>query len=82
MAFIVFTMARVVAPNWPAFLVFRLICGFMASSGIKTVGGLFADVFNNPIAQGRAIAAFMAVGRAHPLLQSFCLTMLMINNRT
>lgn len=61
--FTLFTMACALAPNWPAFLVFRLICGINASSAIAVVGGLYADVFGNPVVRGRAMATFMAVSR-------------------
>ena len=61
--FTLFTMACALAPNWPAFLVFRLICGFMASSPITVVGGLYADIFADPVIRGRAMALFMAVSR-------------------
>ena len=61
--FTLFTMACALAPNWPAFLVFRLICGINASSAIAVVGGLYADVFGNPVIRGRAMAIFMAVSR-------------------
>ena len=59
--FTLFTMACALAPNWPALLVFRLICGIMASSPIAVVGGLYADIFGNPVTRGRAMAVFMAV---------------------
>ena len=59
--FTIFTMACAVAPNWPAFLVFRLLSGVCASSAIAVVGGLFADVYNDPVTRGRAMAVFMAV---------------------
>ena len=62
--FTLFTMTCAVAPNWPVFLLFRLICGFMASSPISVVGGLYADVFADPVIRGRAMAVFMAVGKA------------------
>ena len=61
--FTMFILACAVAPNWPAFLVFRLICGIMASSAIAVVGGLYADVFADPVIRGRAMAIFMAVCR-------------------
>lgn len=60
--FTIFTMACAVAPNWPCFLAFRLLCGITASSPIAVVGGLFADIYNEPITRGRAMAFFMAVG--------------------
>ena len=59
--FTLFTMACALAPNWPSFLVFRLICGFMASSPIAVVGGLYADIFGDPVVRGRAMAVFMTV---------------------
>lgn len=59
--FTLFTLACAVAPDWPSFLVFRLLCGINASSAIAVVGGLFADVYSDPVARGRAMAIFMAV---------------------
>ena len=60
--FTIFTMACAVAPTWSAFLVFRLLSGITASSAIAVVGGLYADIYGNPITRGRAMAFFMAVG--------------------
>ena len=60
-AFTIFTMACAVAPNWPAFLIFRLLSGICASSAIAIVGGLFADIYDDPTIRGRAMAVFMAV---------------------
>lgn len=54
-------MACALAPNWPALLVFRLLCGVNASSAIAVVGGLYADVFGDPVIRGRAMAIFMVV---------------------
>ena len=59
--FNIFTMACAVAPNWPSFLIFRLLSGICASSAIAVIGGLYADIYNNPVARGRAMAIFMAV---------------------
>lgn len=61
--FTLFTMACALAPSWPALLIFRLICGINASSAIAVVGGLYADVFGDPVIRGRAMAIFMAVSR-------------------
>lgn len=55
--FTLFTMACALAPNWPAFLVFRLVCGINASSAISIVAGFFADVFGNPLTRGRAMVS-------------------------
>ena len=56
-------MACALAPNWPAFLVFRLICGINASCAITVVGGLYADVFGDPVMRGRAMAMVIFVSR-------------------
>ena len=61
--FTIFVLACAVAPNWPTFLVFRLLCGIMASSAIAVVGGLYADVFGDPVIRGRAMAIFMTVSQ-------------------
>ncbi|KAL8760802.1 MAG: hypothetical protein Q9184_003025 [Pyrenodesmia sp. 2 TL-2023] len=57
----IFTLACALAPSWPFFLIFRLLCGITASSAIAIVGGLFADIYSDPITRGRAMAFFMAV---------------------
>lgn len=64
--FTIFTLACAVAPNWPFFLVFRLLSGITASSAIAVVGGLFADIYSDPIIRGRAMAFFMAVSDPEP----------------
>ena len=57
----VFTLACALAPTWPSLLIFRLLCGINASSPISVVGGIFADLYKDPIARGRAVSVFMAV---------------------
>ena len=59
--FTIFTMACALAPNWPSLLVFRLCTGVCASSATSVTGGIYADIFSNPISRGRAMALFMAV---------------------
>lgn len=59
--FTIFTMACALAPNWPALLVFRLLTGVNASSPITVVGGIYADIYKDPVTRGRAMALFMAV---------------------
>ncbi|KAI4263411.1 MAG: hypothetical protein L6R42_001442 [Xanthoria sp. 1 TBL-2021] len=66
--FTIFTMACAVSPTWPAFLVFRLLCGITASSAIAVVGGLFADIYDDPITRGRAMAFFMAATTCGPAI--------------
>lgn len=64
----IFTLATCVAPNWAAFNVFRLFCGIFASSPISVIGGLYADLYANPIARGRAMAVFMGGTTWGPIL--------------
>ncbi len=56
------------APNWPALLVFRLFVGINASSAISVTGGLYADMYDDPVTRGRAMALFMASTIFGPLL--------------
>lgn len=56
-----FTLACAVAPTWPVFLVFRTCAGVSASCAIAVVGGLYADIYNDPVSRGRAFALFMSV---------------------
>ncbi|KAL2075918.1 hypothetical protein VTL71DRAFT_861 [Oculimacula yallundae] len=57
--FTVFTMACALAPNYPALLIFRIITGINASSPIAVTGGMYADIYNDPVTRGRAMAMFM-----------------------
>lgn len=65
--FTIFTLACALSPNWPTFLVFRLLSGITASSAIAIVGGLFADIYDDPVTRGRALSFFMAVCRQVPI---------------
>ena len=62
--FTVFTLGTALAPNWPAFLIFRLICGTCASSALTVVGGMYADIYKDPTDRGRAMNVFLLV--SHP----------------
>ena len=62
-----FTMSCALAPNYPALLVFRLICGVTASAPIVVTGGLYADVYDTPRGRGRAMNLFMAATAWGPI---------------
>ncbi|KAJ5756917.1 uncharacterized protein N7511_007099 [Penicillium nucicola] len=64
--FTIFTLACAVAPNWPAFIIFRALCGICASSPIAVTGGLFADLYGSPLARGRTMALSMGITTAGP----------------
>lgn len=54
--FTVFTLACALAPTWPALLIFRFLSGVFASAPVTVVGGIFADIFDDPVRRGQAIA--------------------------
>lgn len=66
--FTVFTMACALAPNFPAFLIFRLLAGISASAPINIAAGIFADIFGDPRSRGRAMAFFMVATVLGPLI--------------
>lgn len=59
--FTIFTMACAVASNFASLLIFRFLAGVNASCPISVVGGVYADIYENPAARGRAMALFMLV---------------------
>ena len=61
MLFTIFTMACAVAPNFASLLIFRLTTGINASSPISVIGGVYADIYDDPVTRGRALSLFMAV---------------------
>ena len=68
----IFTLACAVADSFASLLVFRLFNGMVASAPIATVGGLFADVHDDPTLRGRLMAYYMAVSQ-DPFLLPWCL---------
>ncbi|KAH4018916.1 hypothetical protein HBI56_137710 [Parastagonospora nodorum] len=54
--FTVFTLACALAPTWTALLIFRFVSGAFASAPITVVGGIFADIYDDPVRRGQAIA--------------------------
>lgn len=61
-AFTIFTMGCALAPTWGGLLVFRFLTGVNASSPISVIGGIYADLYDNPVTRGRAMAVFIGVG--------------------
>lgn len=59
--FCIWTLACALAPNWPAFLVFRLLVGVFASAPIALVAGIMADIYGEYRTRGRAMASYFAV---------------------
>ncbi|GIZ45627.1 hypothetical protein CKM354_000878500 [Cercospora kikuchii] len=65
-AYTAFMLACALAPNWPAFIIFRFLTGLFGATPISLTGGLFADVLDNPVWRGRSIAWFMVVASFGP----------------
>lgn len=59
--FTLITMACALAPSWPALVVFRFFGGVFSSSPLSVVPGCYADIFDDPVTRGRAMALFMGV---------------------
>ncbi|KAI1438509.1 major facilitator superfamily transporter [Xylaria sp. CBS 124048] len=76
--FSVWTLGCALAPNWPAFLIFRFLCGAFGSAPIAIVTGQLADIYDNTVERGRAISYFMVTTQGGPLLapiiSGFCST--------
>lgn len=70
--FCIWTLACALAPNWPAFLVFRLLVGVFASAPIALVTGIMADVYGEYRTRGRAMASYFAVSPTPLVTQSRC----------
>ncbi|KAI1328020.1 major facilitator superfamily transporter [Xylariaceae sp. FL0255] len=66
--FLIWTLACAFAPNWPAFLVFRLFCGISASAPIAVVTGQIADLYDDPVKRGHTLGYFMAIVLGGPLI--------------
>lgn len=58
--FTIFMMACALAPSYSALLIFRFFNGAAASAPIAMVGGMYADINNDPTVRGRTMAYFMA----------------------
>lgn len=66
--FTIFTLACAVADTFAGLVVFRLLVGIPGSCAISVVGGVIADVYNDPTSRGRAMALFMAATTFGPLI--------------
>ncbi|RTE84159.1 hypothetical protein BHE90_001283 [Fusarium euwallaceae] len=66
--YILFTMGCALSPKYSILLLFRTLGGLVASAPNVAVGGLFADIYDNPTQRGRAMAIFIAVALMGPPL--------------
>ncbi|PQE06762.1 hypothetical protein CJF30_00008662 [Rutstroemia sp. NJR-2017a BBW] len=63
----VFTLGCALTPTWGGLLAFRILAGINASSPISVSGGIYADIYNDPVTRGRAMAVFTAGTCVGPL---------------
>ncbi|KAH7188844.1 major facilitator superfamily domain-containing protein [Fusarium flagelliforme] len=68
LGYILFTFLASVSPNYAALLVFRLLCGINAAAPTTVIGGLYADILDNPSIRGNAMALYMTVTTIGPLI--------------
>lgn len=64
----VWTLCCAVAPSYTALVIFRLLAGLSAAVPNTVVAGLFADVYEGPVARRQAVAAFLFVAASGPLV--------------
>lgn len=60
--FLSFTIGCALAPTFAALVVFRFFAGVGSATPISVIGGVYADIFPDPKARGRATAAYTVVG--------------------
>ncbi|KAJ5832113.1 MFS multidrug transporter [Penicillium riverlandense] len=66
--FVLVTLGCALAPNWPALLVLRTLCGLMAAAPQTVVGGVYADLFSDLRTRGRAMCFYMSAASFGPIL--------------
>ncbi|KAL5358269.1 major facilitator superfamily domain-containing protein [Aspergillus floccosus] len=66
--YLIFTMACALAPNFPALVVFRFLCGLGGSAPNAVLGGLFSDIYTDPHHRGLVMSWFMFATTFPPLL--------------
>ncbi|KAF8862983.1 MFS general substrate transporter [Acephala macrosclerotiorum] len=64
--FTIFTLACALAKSFMAFIWLRLMCGIFASSSIAVTSGMYADIYADPRARGRAIALYISATAIGP----------------
>ncbi|KAL1599262.1 hypothetical protein SLS59_006279 [Nothophoma quercina] len=62
------TLCCAVSPSFTALVIFRLLAGLSAAVPNTVVAGLFADVYEGPVARGQAVASFLFVAACGPLV--------------
>ncbi|KAK7425352.1 hypothetical protein QQZ08_008138 [Neonectria magnoliae] len=68
LGYIVFILACSAAPTYGVLLLFRLLCGVNAAAPTSVIGGLYADIIDDPSVRGNALAFYMTVTTMGPAL--------------
>ncbi|KAF5017995.1 hypothetical protein F66182_10044 [Fusarium sp. NRRL 66182] len=68
LGYLIFMLACSGAPNYAVLLVFRLLSGINAAAPTTVIGGLYADILDDPSARGNAVALYMTVTTIGPLI--------------
>ncbi|KAI0140440.1 MFS transporter [Xylariaceae sp. FL1272] len=72
LGFTVFSLASALAPSWPSLFAFRFLCRISASAPLSVVGGLYADIFDDPVYRGRIVAVLIGITPAiRPVISGF-----------
>ncbi|PGH19699.1 hypothetical protein AJ80_03854 [Polytolypa hystricis UAMH7299] len=58
--YLCFTLGTALAPNFPALLVLRFFAGTAAAAPLAVVGGVYADLYSDPVTRGHVLALFAA----------------------
>ncbi|KAJ0166414.1 putative transporter [Colletotrichum tanaceti] len=68
LGYLVFMLACSGAPSYPALLAFRLLSGINAAAPTTVIGGLYADILDDPAVRGNAMAVYMSITTVGPLI--------------
>lgn len=60
-AFTLFTLGCALCKTWESLLILRCFVGVAAAAPVSIVGGLYADIYDDPRKRGRVMSLFMAV---------------------
>ncbi|TQV92207.1 major facilitator superfamily transporter [Cordyceps javanica] len=68
LGYLLFMLLCTASPTYPVLLLFRLLGGINAAAPTTVIGGLYADILDDPSQRGTALAAYMTVTSLGPCL--------------
>lgn len=66
--YLIFLLASSIAPDFASLLIFRTLGGICASAPTAVIGGLYADVLDNPTHRGIAMSFYLSITTVGPLV--------------